>query len=234
VRAITSYGRGRIVRRDDDARAASVLPSTDTKIRSRGGTVKKSTVGVVVALAMTVGAGSALAVVAAKPDTQRMVLRASDLPAGFSPHAAAYVTNAQQTAASAGDRDYDKLGRVIGYSASYQRSAATGLIQVESEANLYRSAALAHSSYTSGLKLVLKQKELPVARIPLRGFPGAEAAFFKATPPGKTPLDLFVVVWRTGSVISTVTGGGLAGSVDRSAVVALARKQQARIAAGKR
>jgi hypothetical protein len=196
--------------------------------------VKKVLVGALAAAVVGAGAGSTLALGSARPDTQRMVLRQSDLPAGFVQREAKYVSNAQQTAASNGDRDYDKLGRVTGYSASFDRTAAKGMLQVGSEANLYRTAALAHASFTSGLELVSKQKEIPIARLPLRGFPAADAALYRATATGTPRVDVFVVVWRTGTVISTVSGGGLAGTVDRSAVIALARKQQQRVAAAAR
>ena len=193
--------------------------------------MRKTTVWVVVAFVAAAGAGSALAAAASKPDTRQMVLRRSDLPASFVARYRGYVSNAQQTAQTAGARDYDRLGRVVGYSASFERTAADGMIQVGSEANLYRSAALARSSYASGLRLVLKQKELPIVRLPLRGFPADESALYKAMPAGTPRVDVFVVVWRSGAVISTVSGGGLAGTVDRASVVALARKQQARVAA---
>jgi hypothetical protein len=41
---------------------------------------------------------------------------------------------------------------------------------------------------------------------------------------------VYVIVWRSGSVIGAVFGGGIAGTFRVADVLALARKQQARIA----
>jgi len=46
-----------------------------------------------------------------------------------------------------------------------------------------------------------------------------------------TKLEVFSVAWRSGRIYAVVFAAALAGSADPADVVALARKQQARLAA---
>jgi hypothetical protein len=43
-------------------------------------------------------------------------------------------------------------------------------------------------------------------------------------------IDVYVVVWRSGRVLSTVTAAGVSKAVDPKQVVGLAKKQQTHVA----
>lgn len=164
------------------------------------------------------------------PDTKQMVLRLADMPTGFAPESGHYVSNAQQTASTTPHRNFEKLGRITGYSARYTKDGIVGLLQIESEANVYRSATLAHRSFLGGVKAVEAQKTISFRRLAVGDPLGHEARLYKATTTESgTKVDVYALAWRSGGVIASVTGAGLAGTVDPADLVLLARKQQPRI-----
>lgn len=124
---------------------------------------------------------AASAAPAARPDTKLMVLRLSDMPTGFGRESGHYVSNAQQAATTTPRRDFEKLGRIIGYSASYTKDGIVGLLQIESEANLYRSASLAHVSFLGGVKSIEATKTYVFKQLAVGARLGHEARLYKAT-----------------------------------------------------
>jgi hypothetical protein len=61
---------------------------------------------------------------------------------------------------------------------------------------------------------------------------GDESALLQQSKVGTSGdlLQVYLIVWRSGSVIGAVFGGGIAGTFHVRDVLELARKQQARIA----
>lgn len=67
-------------------------------------------------------------------------------------------------------------------------------------------------------------------RLSLGGTLGHEARLYKATLTNEgTKIDIVSVIWRYKAVFSSVIAGGVSGTFDPAVVVALGRKQQARI-----
>ncbi|MBA2463027.1 MAG: hypothetical protein H0V45_14915 [Actinobacteria bacterium] len=166
-------------------------------------------------------------------DPKTMVLQLRDLPAGFARTSARYVSNTQANRESKVKKDYAKLGRVTGYEAIFQKEATTGIINVNSSAGAYKTARGARESFAITMRAVEATREIRFRRLPLGAKIGQEARLYKATvTENGIQVDLFTVAWRFDRVYAALTGGALAGTANPTAVVALARKQQARIAAG--
>lgn len=186
----------------------------------------------VVVLIAAVGA-LATPALAGTPDTKRLVLQAADVPTAFALSKARYVSNPQAIAIDARLKvDYNVLGRIRGYEVTYNRNAATGLIEIGSKASTYTATSGAHKAFVVVAE-ALRDVTSPRFHLLAVGAPlGDESRAFKATRTDKgISLDIFVVYWRTGRVTATTLALSSAGSVDAAKVLALARKQQHRIAA---
>ncbi len=193
----------------------------------------------VAALASAVGLAAspaarpvALSTSAASLDTKLIVLELADLPSGFVRKSGQYVSNAQARAADKPPkRDYNALGRVDGYSATYWSHRAEirgGLDLILAHANLYRSAALAHKFFLSVVELTDAEKTLH--RLDVGKPLGREARLYTSKfTAGGTTFENYVLGWRAGAVISEISCVGRAGTVDPADVVALGIKQQVRI-----
>lgn len=167
---------------------------------------------VVLGVALVTAAASAAAARAATP--REYVLHASDLPGWV-------VKKTETTPASAG-------GVFASYGLLYQKPGVLkGLIQVDSKAALCGTATAAHRALT-----VVYARPHGYHRVAAAWRIGDESALLQQSKVGATGdrLVVYVIVWRSGPVIGAVFGGGIAGTFRVADVLALARKQQARIA----
>jgi hypothetical protein len=143
------------------------------------------------------------------------VLQTADLPAGFAlEHASAVPT-------TAGEKAYDAV-----YT---KRGVLEGLVRVESKAAVFATAADAR------LALALAARGDPYGnfrRVAVRWRLGDDSLFYVETRTGTSSgerLSVYLVLWRSGPVFAALYGGGISRTLRPADVVALARKQQARI-----
>jgi hypothetical protein len=183
-----------------------------------------------VALGATAGAATA-AFAATAPDTKQMVLRLQDAPAGFERSSGRYVSNKQAAAETQVKKDYAKLGRITGYEAEFQKSGIVGLLQITASSSTYKTARGAHDSLL--ISAAGAEKATPrFRRLALGGSLGHEARLYKTTITNNgTKIDVVSLAWRYKNIYSGLLAGGISGSFDPAVVVALGRKQQARILA---
>jgi hypothetical protein len=179
------------------------------------------------AAAPAAGAGTQPA--PAGPDTRTMVLRLSDLPQGFGRAEGVYVTNSDLDKLS-GNKDYEKLGRLGGYRATYRRFGIAGILGVDAFASIYRSSTGAHDSYAQSLAGALQDGGPTFRWLPLKPRLGSETRVYLVTEKQSgMRVDYYTIAWRHGRVFAEVIGGGVSGRITLAQVVALARKQEARI-----
>lgn len=142
------------------------------------------------------------------------MLHSSDLPGWV-------VKKTEATPPSAG-------GAFASYGLLYQKPGVLeGLIQVDSKAALCGTATVAHRALT-----VVYARPHGYHRVAAAWRVGDESALLEQSKVGPTGdrLLVYVIVWRSGSVVGAVFGGGISGTFRIADVLALARKQQARIA----
>ena len=73
-------------------------------------------------------------------DAAVLVLQVTDLPAGFRLERGEFVSNAAAAAKKGSvPKDYQRLGRLTGYDATYTRQSPSGLFEVETSASIYRT-----------------------------------------------------------------------------------------------
>ena len=168
---------------------------------------------------------------ASAPDTRQMVLRLQDAPAGFERTGGRYVSNKQAAAETEAPKDYVKLGRITGYEAEFEKGGLVGLLQISAAASTYKTARGAHDSLLGSVAGA--EKATPrFRRLALGGSLGHEARLYKTTITNNgMKIDVVSLVWRYKTIFSAVLAGGISGTFDPAAVVALGRKQQARIRA---
>jgi hypothetical protein len=163
-------------------------------------------------------------------DARTMVLQPADLPTGFGHARGQYVSNAQLEQQSEVTKDYARLGRLTGYDVSYARRAPSGVLGLQSFASLYRSSAGAHDSFLLSVAGARRQGGHAFRTLPVRTPLGSEARVFVVTTmQSGVKLDYLTVAWHHGRVFAEVMGGGLSGTFEPAALVALAVKQEARI-----
>jgi hypothetical protein len=168
----------------------------------------------------------------APPDTKGMVLQLSDLPHGFDRSEGVYVTNAYLDRVSGVKKDYEKLGRLAGYRATYRRAGISGVLGVDAFASIYRSTSGAHDSYAQTLAGAVQNGGPTFRWLPLRPRLGSEARVYVVTErQSGMRVAYYTIAWRRGRVFAEVIGGGVWGRITLAQVAALARKQEARIVA---
>jgi hypothetical protein len=164
-------------------------------------------------------------------DPKTLVLRQSDLPAGFKPAGSRYVSNAQANRESQVKKDYVKLGRLRGYEANFQKNATKGILYVSAAASTYKTTTGAHDSFTITAKAVETSREPRFRRLSLTKKLGDEARLYKTTvTENGVKVDVFSLAWRSGEILSAVLGSAVAGTAKPADIVALGSRQQARIA----
>jgi hypothetical protein len=166
------------------------------------------------------------------PDTRRMVIQLADLPAGFGRDQGAYVSNAELAKQGDSRKDYVKLGRLTGYNVTYKRPGFTGVLVLDAFASIYRSNAGAHDSLRLSLSGAAKDGGAGFRWIPSGPVLGSEARVYAvSTKQNGMPVEYYTVAWRHGRVFAEVICGGVSGRISSAEAMALARKQEARIAA---
>jgi hypothetical protein len=161
-----------------------------------------------------------------------MVLRLSDVPTGFELTKGRYISNREATAGNPSHPDYGRMGRLNGYEATYDKAGGIfGMLEVVSTASIYRTAAGAHTSFQAGSVGVESSRSPRFHRLSVGDVLGAESRLYKTTTKQNgTSVVVYAVVWRAGTVNSSILAAGIAGTVDPSDIVALAKKQVRRIA----
>lgn len=184
-------------------------------------------------LAALVAAGlSSAAPQAADPKT--MVLQPADLPAGWERVFALYVSNAQAARAAETKRNYARLGRLRGYRAIYgkAKNATRGFLSVVSEASTYKTAAGARETMALDIRDAEATTKPIFRRLPLARIGDEARLYTETSTESGIKLDGYVLVWRSGTVYASLSGGARAGTAGPSLIVTLAKRQQARIARG--
>jgi len=164
-------------------------------------------------------------------DTKDMVLQRGDLPDKFGAILARYITNAQLAATTAPGKNLTKLGRISGYYIAYTTIAVRGLTVVESFASLYQHDKGAHNSLEESIAQTLSGGQQIVPDRSALASLGSDARLLHLRgDEGGTKFDYYTVAWRDNRVFAEVRGQGRAGTIDPADVIALAKKQDARIA----
>lgn len=175
----------------------------------------------------------------AATDPKTMVLRLSDLPAGFGLKRGFYADNARaaRETAAASLADYNRWGRINGYEAEYAREGIAGIGQVNSAASTYKAAGGARDSLRRSFAQAAKPSPggLRFKRLSAGGRIGHEVRVYSTTYKSEgLSVTLVTVLWRYGTVRASIYAGGLRGTVDVAEVVRLAKRQQSRVAAALR
>ena len=157
-------------------------------------------------------------------DPKRMVLRLSDLPTGFALDHAYYADNVR--AAKESQTPLALLvrwGRINGYQVDYARAGNRGILHVRSVASRYGTAKGAADS--------LHYAFSEAGRVFTGTRIGTESRMYTATVNSQAvPVVGYAVFWRSRTVKAGIVAAGVKGTVRATDAVALARKQQARIA----
>lgn len=166
---------------------------------------------------------------ASAPDTKQMVLRLQDAPTGFERTRGRYVSNQQAAAETKVKKDYAKLGRITGYEATFEKGGFVGMLQITASTSTYKTPRGAHGSLLASAAGA--EKATPRFRpLALGGSLGHEARLYKTTITNDgTKIDVISLAWRYKGVYSGLLAAGISGTFDPAAVVALGRKQQARV-----
>lgn len=175
------------------------------------------------AIPILLAAVGVLAAPAAAVDVapRALVLRSADVPAGWAParKETGLRTNEDEAGTDTKSRALiARLGRVTGYQAEWRRGAMDSLV---SKADVFRS--------TGGARMYLDIASDGLRSSGIKGLRrspahiGDSGYVFHGGPNGTVAW----VVWRSGAVTGTVVGWGM----PRDTTLALARKQQRRIAA---
>lgn len=162
-----------------------------------------------------------------------LVLKPSDLPSAF----VRFDEGAQARAdAVPGPRaDPDRFGRQGGWKARYRRSgslATAGPLVVESRADLFRSRGGAGKDLAAYGRQFEALADSGVGARPLKAPPlgdDVRAVTFRQET-GATPVHFYIVAWRRRNASASVTVEGFEGRVTLRDALALARKQDRRIA----
>jgi len=165
------------------------------------------------------------------PDTRTMVIQLADLPTGFGVDQGAYVSNAELAKDGDSRKDYVKLGRLTGYNVTYKRPGLGGVLVLDAFASIYRSNAGAHDSLRLSLSGAAKHGGPSFRWIPSGPALGSEARVYAVSAKQNgMAVDYYTVAWRHGRVFAEVICGGVSGRISPAQAMALARKQEARIA----
>lgn len=167
---------------------------------------------------------------------QQLVLRLTDLPAGFALDRKQ--TGPRSNAAVARDTSstlsqLKRWGRIGGYQATFTREPTlrgllAGSLEVQSLASVYRTARGAAASFVQS-RTVCKKSPFTRLSIGARLGHGAVYCSMQQRRSGQK-ITVYLLAWRRGSVTAAILLGGLAGVVDPTEAVTLAHKQDARIA----
>jgi hypothetical protein len=128
--------------------------------------------------------------------------------------------------------DPARYGRKGGWIARYRRvgPATGGPLVVESRADLFGDADGAKTDLRAYGEVLAKTagSHMRALRLPAIGAAALGVTFLQA---GAKPVRFFTIAWRDRNATASVTVEGFGGRVTLAEAVALARKQEARIAA---
>jgi hypothetical protein len=168
----------------------------------------------------------------AHPDTRAMVIQLADLPTGFGVDQGSYVSNAELAKEGDSRKDYVKLGRLTGYNVTYKRPGLAGVLVLDAFASIYRSNTGAHDSLRLSLSGAAKDGGASFHWLPSGPALGSETRVYAvSTKQNGMAVDFYTIAWRHGRVFAEVICGGVSGRISPAQAMALARKQEARIAA---
>ena len=157
---------------------------------------------------------------ATSPDTKQMVLRLQDVSTGFERTKGRYVSNKQAAAETQVTKDFAKLGRIIGYEATFEKDEVVGLTEMETASSTYKTARGAHDSMLGSAAGAEKGKP-SFRQLALGGSVGDEARLYKTTiTDDGTKFDVVALLWRYKNVYSSIVAAGVRGSFKPAAVVA--------------
>lgn len=192
-------------------------------------------------VALLLGASAALAAVTAAsaqpPDPSRMVLQRQDLPAGFAatgrrdrPNAAVAAETGVQLATLRG------WGRIGGHEATYDREVdpqapPRGPASVIAVVSIYRSATGLRKAFAASAARIGRDAAPKHEPMRLGARLGDAARLWKTRfQQDGVPVVLYTVVWRSRGALGYLSVAGVGGKLTPADVLALARRQQARIA----
>lgn len=161
-------------------------------------------------------------------DAKNLVLRASDLPDGFAPFAEGPTStlDTQGTARA----DLQRFGRQGGWVVRLKREggAKAGPLVVVSTVDVFPGSGGAKSDLDAYARDFARQVDTGLAkRLAVRNL-GDEAVAARVAGPGGG--SSFVIAWRKRNATGSVTASGLAGKLTLLDVLALARRQEAKLA----
>lgn len=174
-------------------------------------------VAAVAVAAAAVGIGAAGSAASA-PNLREAVLARADLPAGFSVKQTGFVSMPQA-----------RLAYVTVFVKAHP--SAIDLLRVDSNAALYVSPAAAKGA-VGRLAAQIRGSRYQVAELDIGGRLGTGPAHLlrvRYYDHNRTHVEVQTIVWQEGSREGVVDALGLAGTVDQTQVVALARKQDRRL-----
>jgi hypothetical protein len=193
----------------------------------------------VIALAVAALVAALVAVPAgAARDPSALVLQLEDLSTVFDRTGARYRTNAT-TARENGVKPalLESWGRINGYEALYERDVdpavpPRGAATITANVSVYRSAAGLRKAYARSVARIGEVRKGEPARV-ARALPGrvgdvARLWETRITEDG-LPIVVYTLVWRANGVLSHLSVAGIQGRLRPADVLALARKQQARV-----
>ena len=187
---------------------------------------KPAVASAVVAVTLTLAAVAT----AGNVNPKRLVLQHRDLPSGFRVDGATYVPAA--VAAKANDLSvarYRAWGYVRGYEVDFKqtRKVRTGVVEIASQASVYRTMRGAQASLTDSAKRCAagshRLRELPLPRRI------AHAAHLCTITGRQLPYRIFMVLWRRGKVRGAVLVVGNKHGVAARDAIKLALRQDAQM-----
>ena len=173
---------------------------------------------------------------ASTPDTKAMVLKLSDLPAGFVLDKGHYADNARAAKESeTALADFTRWGRITGYEADFSREALTGILKVTSASSTYKTAKGAADSTRDSYAQTTKPHRFngqPVTfkQVSTGAKIGHEARMYSTSLKANGfNFTFYAILWRYGTVKASLLVGGLRGTFDAATAVKMAKRQQARM-----
>jgi hypothetical protein len=169
---------------------------------------------------------------AATKDPRAYGLKARDLPAGFALQGGGVMNNVQAAeTGSASLAEYERWGRTTGYFVQFGRKGTPppgGAIQVLSTASIYRTVAGARASMQDSRA---NCGEPSATRLSIAARIGDERVLCSfASTTNSVKITEYALIWRRGTVKSSIITVGLRAGASQRDAIALARKQDARMA----
>jgi hypothetical protein len=171
----------------------------------------------------------------AADEARRLVLQRADVPAVFERFDFGRLAQADRPAGARSDPA--RFGREEGWKARYNRAGnaeTNGPLVIESLVDVFDSAAGAEDELGAIRDELGSPAEPVVTPVTRLADPelGDEALAWSALVPAQ-PRDtvFFTVAWRYRNAVASVSVNGFAGGLEPDEALALARKQQARLAA---